>query len=221
MVRNALKTLAIRSLLAWERLESGVSYNPASSKTRHYPYDTYDRLREKDPVHKMRLMNAWMLTRYEDADTVMRDHEKFSREDDYELPVARGEEYKSMLRMDPPDHTRLRSLVSMAFTTKAVADLAPRIQSIVDRLLDNMEDRDRFDLIASFAFPLPTSTISSMLGVPAQDIGKLERMSHAVVLLFGRLLTEDQIRRVKRASEELFQYFEMLIEQRQSEPRMT
>ena len=151
----------------------------------------------------------------------MRDHEKFSREDDYELPVTRGEEYKSMLRVDPPDHTRLSSLVSMAFTTKAVADLAPQIQSIVDRLLDNMEDRDRFDLIASFAFPLPTSTISSMRGVPAQDIGKLERISHDVVLLFGRLLTEDQIRRVKRASEELVQYFEMLIEQRQSQPRMT
>ena len=63
VVKNAIRPAVISALTAWERVESGVSYDPTSDRIRNNPYDTYDRMRERDPVHRMRLINAWALTR--------------------------------------------------------------------------------------------------------------------------------------------------------------
>ena len=78
---NPVKPVAMRGLLAREGLESGVAYNPVSGEVARDPYAVYRRLREKDPVHRMRLVDAWVLTRYEDADAMLRDHERFGAED--------------------------------------------------------------------------------------------------------------------------------------------
>ena len=90
LVKKAILPAAVRTLLTREHLESGVSYNPISRKTLRDPYPLYDKLREKDPVRRMRLSNAWVLTRYEDVDQVMRDHRQFSRGTRSEGPFARG-----------------------------------------------------------------------------------------------------------------------------------
>lgn len=212
-VKRALKPILSPALLTWERLESGVSYDPTSARILSDPYDTYDRLRTRDPVHRMRLINGWVLTRYEDVDMVLRDHRQFSKND------GREDEYRSMLHHDPPDHTRLRSLVSKAFTPRAVRELHPRVQRIVDDLLNELEGKDRFDLIESLAFPMPVTVIAEMLGVPAQDMDKFKDWSNDVSLTIEPSLREDQIRRVERASEELYAYFEDIIEQRRREPQ--
>ena len=115
IVKNALRPAVVGALLTWERMESGVSYDPTSDSIRNYPYDTYDRMREKDPVHRMRMLDAWVLTRYEDVDMVLRDHRRFLKDDES------SDGYRSMLHSNPPDHTRLRSLVSKAFTPRSVA----------------------------------------------------------------------------------------------------
>lgn len=212
-VKRALKPILSPALLIWERMESGVSYDPTSARILSDPYDTYDRLRTRDPVHRMRLINGWVLTRYEDVDMVLRDHRQFSKND------GREDEYRSMLHHDPPDHTRLRSLVSKAFTPRAVRELHPRVQRIVDDLLNELEGKDRFDLIESLAFPMPVTVIAEMLGVPAQDMDKFKDWSNDVSLTIEPSLREDQIRRVERASEELYAYFEDIIEQRRREPQ--
>ena len=212
-VKRALKPILSPALLAWERVESGVSYDPTSAAILSDPYDTYDRLREKDPVHRMRLINGWVLTRYEDVDLVLRDHRRFSKDD------GKEDEYRSMLHHDPPDHTRLRALVSKAFTPRSVRDLHPRVQRIVDDLLNELEGKDRFDLIESLAFPMPVTVIAEMLGVPAQDMDRFKHWSNDVSLTIEPSLREDQIRRVERASEELYAYFESIIEQRRREPQ--
>ena len=212
VVKNAIRPAAIRALTTWERVESGVSYDPTSARIRNNPYDTYDRMRERDPVHRMRLINAWVLTRYEDVDMVLRDHRRFLKDDSSDI-------YRSMLNSNPPDHTRLRAIVSKAFTPRSVSELHPRIERIVADLLDDLDDGGRFDLIEKFAYPIPITVIAEMLGVPAQDMDIFEGWSNDVSLIIEPYQTEEQEARVERASKELFEYFESIMEQRRRDPR--
>ena len=213
MVRDVLRSALIPAFMAWERIESGASYNPISSKTRAYPFDKYEELRRKDPVHQLRTINAWVLTQYEDANAVLRDHARFSR--DYGGKSA----YRSMLDTDPPDHTRLRTLVSKAFTPRSVADLTPRIQQIVDDLLDATEGRDRFDLIDTFAYPLPVIVIAEMLGVPSEDIEIFKSWSNDIALSVEPTVNDEQQRRIDESGGKLYDYFEGIIEQRRQNPQ--
>ena len=215
VVINALKPIAKRILLAWERLESGVSYDLTASAFIEDPYPTYEQLRRKDPVHRMRLIEAWALTRYEDVQDVLADHKRFTNaERNYDYM-----QYRTFLDLDPPDHTRLRGLVSKAFTPRAVRELGPRIQELVDELLDAAAGKSRIDLISDFAFPLPVIVIAEMLGVPAQDRARFREWSDDIALSVNPLLNNEQIERVRQATEELFDYFEGIIEQRRHAPR--
>ena len=214
-VANRLRPLAMQVLLARERLESGVAYNPVSEEVARDPYAVYRRLRDRDPVHRMRLIDAWVLTRYEDADAMLRDHERFGAEDRrfYDTGLT------TMLDLDPPDHTRLRGLVSRAFTPRSVSLWHGRVQEIADRLLDAVSGQDRFDLIADLGYPLPVTVIAEMLGVPAEDMDRFESWSNDIALVVEPILTRSQVERVRRATEELFVYFETIVEARQREPR--
>ena len=212
IVKNALRPAVISALTTWERVESGVSYDPTSVRIRNNPYDTYDRMRDRDPVHRMRLISAWVLTRYEDVDAVLRDHRRFLKDDSSDI-------YRSMLNSNPPDHTRLRAIVSKAFTPRAVAELHPRIQRIVDDLLNDLEREGGFDLMEKFAYPIPITVIAEMLGVPARDMDIFEIWSNDVSLIIEPYQTEEQELRVEKASKELFEYFEDIMEQRRREPR--
>ena len=215
IVRNVVKPVVKRILLAWERLESGVSYDLTSSAFIEDPYRTYEQLRRKDPVHRMRLIEAWALTRYEDVQDVLIDHKRFTNaERNYDYM-----QYRTFLDLDPPDHTRLRGLVSKAFTPRAVRELGPRIQGLVDELLDAVAGKSRIDLISDFAFPLPVIVIAEMLGVPAEDRARFREWSDDIALSVNPLLNSEQIERVQQATEELFDYFEGIIEQRRQAPQ--
>ena len=215
IVLDVVKPVAKRILLAWERLESGVSYDLTSSAFVEDPYRTYEELRRKDPVHRMRLVEAWALTRYEDVQDVLIDHKRFTNaERNYDYM-----QYRTFLDLDPPDHTRLRGLVSKAFTPRAVRELGPRIQGLVDELLDAVAGKSRIDLISDFAFPLPVIVIAEMLGVPAEDRARFREWSDDIALSVNPLLNSGQIERVQQATEELFDYFEGIIEQRRQAPQ--
>ena len=212
---TTLRPLAMRALLAWERMESGVAYNPLSPALRANPYPAYEELRRKDPVHRMRLQDAWALTDYADVDMVLRDNRRFGnagREFDY-IPQV------SMLDLDPPEHTRIRGLVSHGFTPRSVAALEPRIRETVDGLLGNVENRQRFDLISDFAFPLPVIVIAEMLGVPPEDREQFNEWSNIVSLIVDPLLDERQVRRVRLAVDEVFTYLEAVAEERRRDPQ--
>ena len=215
IVRNVVKPVVKRILLAWERMESGVSYDLTASAFIEDPYRTYEQLRRKDPVHRMRLIEAWALTRYEDVQDVLIDHKRFTNaERNYDYM-----QYRTFLDLDPPDHTRLRGLVSKAFTPRAVRELGPRIQGLVDELLDAVAGKSRIDLISDFAFPLPVIVIAEMLGVPAEDRARFREWSDDIALSVNPLLNNEQIERVQQATEELFDYFEGIIEQRRQAPQ--
>ncbi len=207
--------VAKRVLLTWEQMESGISFDLTSSKVRANPYEVYERLRSKNPIHRMRLINAWALTEYDDAMAILQDHRRFSSGEN-KLEYA---PYRTMLDLDPPDHTRLRSLVSKAFTPRSVALLGPRIEEIVEELLDDLADKDSFDLISDFAFPFPVIVIAEMLGIPAEDRDKFNVWSNDIALAVEPILSGEEIVRVERASDEIIEYFEGIIEQRRRQPR--
>ncbi|MFG2194270.1 cytochrome P450 [Streptomyces sp. NPDC048639] len=157
------------------------------------PYPAYAWLREHSPVHWTRLpsgVDAWLVTRYADAKQALADprlsknparhHERSSAESPagrsahakgkVGIPGERSAELMThLLNIDPPDHTRLRRLVSKAFTPRRVAEFAPRVSELTDRLIDAFAERGEVDLIHEFAFPLPIYAICDMLGVPAED----------------------------------------------------
>ena len=214
-VERVLRPPVMQALLTWERLESGVSYNPVSAKVRENPYATYEQLRRIDPVHRMRLVDAWVLVQYADVNMMLRDQRRFSNVD----RDSGYTDYVSMLDMDPPDHTRLRSLVVKAFTPRAVAQLEPRIQETCDDLLDDVAGKTRFDLIQSLAFPLPVIIIAEMLGVPPEDRERFKTWSQDAALSIEPTLERPQIRRVVLAFENLRAYFRDLIEQRRRDPQ--
>ena len=219
LLSNALDTvvrpLAMRALLSWERMESGVAYDPLSPALRADPYSVYAELRQKDPVHRMRLMDAWLLTDYADVDMVLRDSRRFGnagREFGY-IPQV------SMLDLDPPKHTKIRALVSHGFTPRSVAALEQRIREMVYGLLENVESRGRFDLIAELAFPLPVIVIAEMLGIPPEDREQFNKWSNIVSLNVDPLLNEHQVRQVQQAVNEVFTYFEGVAEERRRDPK--
>jgi cytochrome P450 len=149
------------------------AFNPMDPEFLADPYPTYHRLRDEDPVHHSP-MDFWVLTRYEDVAAVLRDP-RFIKEPIVSMVAARfGVSVPpgvglSMLDRDPPDHTRLRSLVSKAFTPRVVEGLRPRIQTMVDDLITRAEAVGSMDLIEEFAYPIPVNVICEMLGVPVED----------------------------------------------------
>ncbi|MEV6731267.1 MULTISPECIES: cytochrome P450 [unclassified Streptomyces] len=144
------------------------------------PFPLYRQLREDGPVRRTVIaggLEAWLVTRYEDGLAALSDSRLSSDVRDAsdtrilrQLPATERESMLSnMLRSDPPDHTRLRRLVSKAFTAHRVAGMRPRIQAITDRLLDAVVPAGHAELVADFALPLPVAVISELLGVPVDE----------------------------------------------------
>jgi cytochrome P450 len=173
------------------------------------PYAQYAAVREADPVHHSPI-GAWALFRYEDVHRVLRDTRLSVEEHnavgvDFGAPDPRvqalmderGDDgrYASMLNVDPPDHHRLRLLVSKVFTPRVIEEMQPRVQSLVDEHLDAVASSgdDRMELIADLAFPLPFVVISEMLGIPeGRDRLQLREWSGEVVKTFDPILTVDE-----------------------------
>jgi pimeloyl-[acyl-carrier protein] synthase len=203
-----------------------ISFNPMDPEFLADPYPTYHRLRAEDPVHYSPL-DFWVLTRYEDIVAVLRDP-RFVKEPlaafvaarfGVAVPVGMG---LSMLDRDPPDHTRLRSLVSKAFTPRVVEGLRPRIQRIVDDLITRAEQAGSMDLIEEFAYPIPVNVICEMLGVPVEDHERFKEWSLDIARGLDSVLLppeSDIPRRSGAARHALSDYFRGLIAERRTAPR--
>ena len=172
-------------------------FNPFAPGFTDDPYPQYAIMREQAPVYE-HPFGFWLLTRYEDVFWLLR-ATGLSVEDDNVaadslLRQMREEVYGdgaprasalSMLDRDPPDHTRLRKLVSKAFTPRAIQALRPRITDLVDGMLDDMAAQRRVDLVDALAFPLPFSVIAEMLGTPPADHERIRQLSGTVGALAG------------------------------------
>ncbi len=185
------------------------------------PYSWYHQLRSEDPVHWDEQMHHWVLTRYADVVTVLKsphvsvERILFSAGPPEPLRTELGKIMTAlanqMVFVDPPQHTRLRSLVSAAFTPRVVAAMRPRIQQIVDELVDNVQAQGQMDLIQDLAYPLPVTVIAEMLGVPLADRDRLRKWSEAFFAFLEGQTTLAQDYIFLNALEELTDYFRHLI----------
>jgi cytochrome P450 len=189
------------------------STSPLTDQLLAEPYDYYAELREKTPVSRVRLPNgleAWQITRYQDAVAVLSDP-RYSTSAERLQRAGALDFGPSMLTSDPPVHTRLRSLVSKAFTPRRIDGLRPRVQEIVHQLLDDAASHPEVDLIESFAVPLPVAVICQLLGVPVEDSRDLLKWTR----IMGTTPTNNEGPRSRRhAAGELQQYFGRLVNQK-------
>ena len=153
------------------------------------PYPFYAKLRAEQPVFPVKLpdgQTAWLITRYDDALSALRDR-RFSKD---KLNAGQRQPWtpaffkplrRNMLDVDDPDHARLRGLVHKVFTPKMVENMRQRVESLTEELLDAVQPRGHMDLVREYALPLPTSIIAQMLGVPSGEQHNFHRWSSAIV----------------------------------------
>jgi cytochrome P450 len=171
--------------------------NFTTQEFRRNPYPLFAQLRDSQPLSRFSLPNsltAWLLTRYDDVEAILKDTTHFVKDMYTAAPPGfmqrafqgAGSESlqllsKHMLMSDPPDHTRLRKLVSKAFTPRVVEQMRPRVQQIADELLDAARDKGHMEFIGEFAFPLPITVISELLGIPVEDRPNFRRWTSALL----------------------------------------
>ncbi|HXF56182.1 MAG TPA: cytochrome P450 [Actinomycetota bacterium] len=195
------------------------------------PYPVYRELRERAPVSFFEPTGHWLVSRYEDVNRTLRDrrfgrtylhvatHEEMGREPPpgWQAPFWRVVG-TGMLDLEPPDHTRLRRLVSRAFTPRMVESLRPRLQAIMDALVDEVAGAGEVDLVQAVAEPLPVAVIAELLGVPPSDRHLLRPWSAAITAMFEMNPTEEVARRAVRAAEEFAGYLRELARERRARP---
>jgi vitamin D3 1,25-hydroxylase len=181
------------------------------------PYPTLAALRADDPVREVATPDGpvWLVTRYDDVRAALADP-RLSKDWRYTLPpeqraAAPGNDVPMMILLDPPDHTRLRKLVSRSFTVRRIAALRPRVEEIAAELLDGLPSDEPFDLMARYAFRLPVQVICELLGVPAADRDRFGAWSAAMI---------DQVspEEAGQASAQLYGYLAELIARKRTEP---
>lgn len=194
------------------------------------PYPVYRSIRENSPVIYVDYLNAYLVSRYEDAKKILSNVNFLKHPVNYEsslkaknmLLSENNVKYpemaeQSILTLNPPDHTRLRSLVTRAFTPRIVESLRPFVRSITERLIDK-NSGELFDVISSIAAPVPAYVIAKMMGVPDRDRDKFKQLSDDLILSLDPSKGLDARMKSVKANYELGAYFNRLIELKTKEP---
>jgi cytochrome P450 len=192
--------------------------NPLDPEFRNNPYPMLKQLRERDPVNETPI-GIWRITRYDDCVRMLREFPTGVRTSAGILPGVDESEFENqrtfMLQQDSPNHTRLRKLVSRAFTPRAIAQLEPLVEKVVGECLDRVAGTGRMDVIADLALPVPATLICEMLGVPASDRDRFTQWtSEATHGLAAQLAPKEVLATARRAGLALADYFENLIAER-------
>lgn len=192
------------------------------------PYPLYQRLRSEDPVHWDPFLHAWVVTRYAEVITVF---QRFSAKRTptpeqlrslgmAELAPLAQVMVRQMLFLDPPDHARVRSLASKAFTPARVAVLRSHIQDITNNLLDAVQATGAMDVLADLAYPLPAIVTAEMLGVPTSDWRQLTAWSADFAQVLGNFQhNPDFAHKALRSLNEMVAYFQAAVREQRAHPR--
>ncbi len=195
------------------------------------PYPALNAIREETPIFWNDQTKQWMVTRFADVHASLRD-KRMGR--DYTHRYSHAElgkpepddrwanfdehEHWSLLCIEPPDHTRLRRLISKVFTPRAVARLGNTIGGFSDDLLDECANQDSFDLLADYAQPFSVAVICSMLGVPVKDTQLMLEWSHKIVKMYELSASDEVKRAADTAAAEYIDYTRQLIEEKRKRP---
>ncbi|MDA1780236.1 cytochrome P450 [Bacillus cereus group sp. BY9-3LC] len=208
------------------KIEDGI--NLASAQFKEDAYEIYKESRKKQPilfVNQVEIGKEWLITRYEDALPLLKDNRLkkdwtnvFSQDTkNMYLSVDNSDHLTThMLNSDPPNHSRLRSLVQKAFTPKMIAQLDGRIQRIADDLISDIERKGTLNLVDDYSFSLPIIVISEMLGIPKEDQAKFRIWSHAVI---ASPETPEEIKETEKQLSEFITYLQYLVDMKRKEPK--
>jgi cytochrome P450 len=197
------------------------------------PYPLMKWMRENDPVHFSDAIGGWVITRYDDIVVTMKDTATYSNEgrlgrsvdylsDEHKAKLTAFRDHyktKGLLHSDPPDHTRLRSLVQKAFSPRMVDQMRPRIQDIIDELLDKAEPNGGMEVIQELAFALPVTVLADIMGSPQCDRVLFQKWADALLAFQG--VNKPDLAVLERAQSSLVearQYLKDLIARRRKEP---
>ncbi|MFN8020233.1 MAG: cytochrome P450 [Acidimicrobiales bacterium] len=206
-------------------------FNPFDPAFRADPYPFYDALRTHDPVH-VSPMGFTVLTRYEDVARALRGAE-FARDIDAHVPpptdpirlrrrenfqrrLAEGRASKSILNLDPPDHTRIRRLVTQAFTPSAIERLRPRVQQLVDDVLDRAAERGEMELVDELAFTVPFQVISDLLDIPMDMSEQVREWSQCLTASLEPTADDATIDASEVAAEHMSAYIREIVDHRRA-----
>jgi len=208
------------------RIEDGI--NLASAQFKKDAYEIYKESRKVQPilfVNQIEIGKEWLITRYEDALPLLKDN-RLKKDQANVFPQDTKNMYLSvdnsdhltthMLNSDPPNHSRLRSLVQKAFTPKMISQLDGRIQRIADDLISEIERKGTLNLVDDYSFPLPIIVISEMLGIPKEDQAKFRIWSHAVI---ASPETPEEIKETEKQLSEFITYLQYLVDVKRKEPK--
>jgi len=209
-----------------------LGYEPASPAFIADPYPVFERLRADHPVLYDPATNQWLISRFADVGALLRDrrlgrsyvhvatHEEFGRTPPpaWQAPFEASQRLQ-LIDMEPPDHTRLRRLVSTAFTPRTVESLRPRVTELVDGLVGAALERREFDLLADLIERLPVAVIAELLGIPEADRPFLRPWSADMTLMFELTRSQDDERRAVRATVEFSDFLRRLVRERRARPQ--
>jgi cytochrome P450 len=206
---------------------SGMSvppFNPLIPQFRSDPYPFYRRYREADPVHWNGLpgrpgQGAWYLFKHDDVMAALRDGSLGKTSKPMAPDPLGGLLAQWMLLRNPPDHTRLRALVSRAFTPQVVDRLKPAIQGIADFLLDQVQPAREMDVILHYASALPLIVIAELLGIPTSDRGQFRKWSIDLGVVLDLNATREGVIRASRSTLELTEYLRRIVVERRRHPK--
>lgn len=207
-----------------------LKFNPYDPKTIANPYPIYHYFRSVEPIHQS-FTGMWVLTRYANAKAVLRDprfcvykmqknvkNKSLSlKERDFNTLAQAIDKW--LIFLDPPEHTRLRGLISKAFSATSIKFLRPQIQQITNELISKVRHKGFMDIMSDFACPLPCSVIAAILGVPIEDWFKLYHWSDKLSNILDPLSALEDYEQMNRVALEFIDYFKSLIAQRQKSPQ--
>ncbi|MDR4902028.1 cytochrome P450 [Bacillus mycoides] len=208
------------------KIEDGI--NLASAQFKEDAYEIYKESRKMQPilfVNEVEIGKEWLITRYEDALPLLKDNRLkkdmanvFSQDTkNMYLSVDNSDHLTThMLNSDPPNHSRLRSLVQKAFTPKMITQLDGRIQRIADDLISEIERKGTLNLVNDYSFPLPIIVISDMLGIPKEDQAKFRIWSHAVI---ASPETHEEIKETEKQLSEFITYLQYIVDVKRKDPK--
>ena len=233
-IRNYLYLKAFKLLIEFEKLlNKGFALNILSADFIDDPYSTYSLMRSKKKIYYSSSTFLHWVTNMEYVQDMLR-NKNFSVDDrKYSIAKRRRKELikdgreimldqfdnPSILKLDPPDHSRIRKLVSYGFTNRYISSLESEIKETIDDCLDRTHNESSFDLIDVLAKPLPAIVIAKMMGLPNEDLNQFQKWSEDLLLEVGGITSSEMQRKKARdAYEELIKYFERIILERKDNP---
>jgi cytochrome P450 len=211
-------------------------FNPFDAAFIADPYAQYKRLRDEDPVHRS-FMGVWVVSRYDHVRAVLKDarfrvrdiprqirqknailqEQKFSSREPQTLDALIRNSQYWLSFLEPPDHTRLRRLVTKAFHPRTVEGLRPFVRQCAERLIDRVRPRGQMDLMGDFARIFPMTVVARLLGLPAEDLPRLVAWTDWLSRIFDPLMSFEDYAELSRVAREFTEYFTAIIRVKRTE----